>query len=240
MKNLPSLLRNIALAAVTLSLSATLHAQTLNAFNFYGDTNGSTSTTNATGAGPATLSLGAGLSFITKFSNGYAVNPDGPDSLAQAETAGEYISISLAPGAGYTENLTSLNFIVASFGGATDFALTDTSNNILASGTATTSVPNSDGTNYNEAGTLSFGSGGVTISAATTFRLYLYGNQLTDPNGDFGDDYDLVFNSGSNNDSLVVDGTATPLPEPSTYALFGLGALILVLRVGYARRQRSI
>ena len=241
---MPSTLRKLALATFALSLAPVplVHAQALSSFNFYGTPNysGSTpSTRNSTGIDSSALSLGSGLSYDNNFGDVYAVTPDNQPTLAAAETAGDFIAVTVNPTAGYTVSLTALNFAIVSFGGPTTLTFTDSSNNplgtVVAAGSSNTGPGNAG--SYNEPTSLPLAGVG-TFDASTTFRLYVYGNTDVDTADDHGAPNTIGFNSASpdaSGDSFVIDGTAAA-PEPSTAAFIAAGALLL--GCGILRRGR--
>jgi hypothetical protein len=96
-----------------------------------------------------------------------------------------------------------------------------------------------------------FENNAVTLSANTTYWVALnndagynftwnsYGSAITSGSGSYGlawlgNSSSSVFDNGGNLFAMSVTGTA--VPEPSTYALFGIGALALIMA---ARRRRA-
>ncbi len=235
-------MKKIAILSV-LTLSAALTATQTQAaviaqYNFEAGNRVSTDTETNTSA--SDLSNGAGVGFAittnTVDQNGNAVSFSAPvagnaltgryvsdiqtpsESLAAALADSNYISFTLTTG-GSTVDLSSFNFSYQiSGGGATPGAYLladapggtfDASDLIGGGDSVLPSGPNTT--------TISFDLTSVAdFTADTEFRLYL----ATTATSDWGFAYD----------NLQLEGTVTPIPEPTTTALLGLGGLALILR----------
>lgn len=152
----------------------------------------------------------------------------GADQSTQAGalTNNDYLSFTLTPTAGFSYTFTQLDFKLAASGANFAdgfFVRTNLTGSInIASGTFT-SVQSSDGAfdlfTVNLSGIAEL----QNVSSAVEFRFYLY-------NPD----------AGSTSDSVRIDKIflqADVIPEPATWTMFGLGAVLLV-GVQRLRRKR--
>ena len=150
-----------------------------------------------------------------------AYAPSSPSTLAGANSDGNYFTFTITPDAGNTMTLTYLDLsgtaLYAESGGS--FGI-ESSVDGFSSSSALATYTASD----TAMGTvISLGSNYANLTGPVEFRVYSYG---TGP-------YDSV----ALQNSLSVDGTvstAATTPEPSTYALLGLGVFALI----FGLRQR--
>ena len=248
MKNLASVLTLSVLALA----SAAAHADIIATFNSANTVNATppnpdptnqnynpyadqyiTPTYGAAGVGTTTVSnfgLGPGIygTNLYQYGFGFSFSTGGKNTLAASETAGNYIGFTITPTAGFSLDLTDLDFSGGSFysqDGETDQATRtlELESSVDGFTTQTTlgsiSVPANVFTNGVD---LTLGSAFSDVTEATEFRLY-----VVDPDSDF---YESVTLKGD--DVLTIDGLVTEIPEPGTYALLacGLGGLALMLR----------
>lgn len=175
---------------------------------------------------PATPSNGAGRSAGTQSQYTY-------DTIANAVAGAAYYSFTVTPnGSGMlsfasTDTLTFAlqvrsNNATGTVPYTVQFYLRSSADNFaadLGSSTALTINTASSSLSANESISLS-GIGSLTAGQAVTFRLYPVDNQQAAGNDDFK--FDNVVVNGTINNPVAA-------PEPSTYALLGLGLLGLVI-----------
>ena len=133
-----------------------------------------------------------------------------------------FFEFTIQPDAGFQIDLTSISFDAAEAqGGANGFAFFD-----AADVTGTTTIGDAFINVYNEGTTLTtynhtFDSSYDAITAATpvTLRYYITGSNASRA---------MLF------DNFQVSGVISPIPEPSTFSLLGLGALAFCL---YRKRK---
>ena len=147
---------------------------------------------------------------------------DTTNAEASAVSSNDYYTFTLTPNAGEQATLANVAFNFAVFGNANpsaSFALYSSADNFtnrLGAVVTTTST--------NSFTFAAIGLGNQTVTSAITFRLYVFDN-----NDDTGQG-DLL-------DHVTVNGTVSPIPEPSTYALFGLGVGLLGAVQRFRRRR---
>ena len=226
-------MKNILLAGLVLATASVVHAASLAEFNFNGNTT-NTATSDATPGNvvdAVTLSNANGAdpnlrSVIAQ----YAATQT---TLAGAISANDYFTFTITPATGTAAvDLSSITFFAFSENGVATFSLTNAAGTVFSS-TNIASV-NPDAQNSY---TLNFGTAGTTITGPTEFRVYDYGNT--------GSGYDSQgFGSQSSpadtGVEFEINGTGVaagvPTPEPGTYALMGLGVVLLAVTM---RKRRS-
>ena len=160
-----------------------------------------------------------------------------PTSLAGAEAAGTYLTFSIAPQAGFALHLTDIDLRNVTF--SSDFAGSNGQDGNPASGYIVSLTSSEDNFTTSLGSTaFNFGTTGGDIILpnipnvdkykSETFHLDLYG---TEP-----DEAAFVYLTLSDGSVLKINGTATVIPEPSTYALLGLGSACLLMLVRFGRR----
>jgi len=185
------------------------------------------------GAGGGSLTRGAGLSsFVINDSPGsyttvpvLRVNPNNGNTTAtDAFTNSSFFSFSLTVGSNVSDlDLTSISFDAARGGGSTPrgFAIrvdTPTTADQVVRTAQDVDTVRATFTNYS-----------TTLNGFTSLQNLVAGNVVTfeiavySPN----DGNSLEF------DNLIVNGDVTPIPEPSTVAIAGLGLVVL----GFRRRR---
>jgi hypothetical protein len=168
----------------------------------------------------------------------------GGTDFATAITNGNYLAFTLTPNAGYTMSLSSITFQAAS--GSTSltsnrafFLVSEATGGTFSASSAvlrTDRTPVGGGTMANQAATItntiptdySVDLSGITrfqsisSSAIQTFRLYIQVPTTTQA---------VTF------DDIIVNGTVTAIPEPSTFAAF---AGFATLGLAFYRRRRAV
>jgi hypothetical protein len=228
-----TLLTILSLAALSL---AGVNAQTvITSWNFFGQN----STTNPTTSDPylvtpnlasSTLSRGAGAA-ASVGNNSFRTTGFGNSTLSI--TSNRYFEFTLTPASGFMTSVTALNANMA--GTASFFASPGTQNQFAFSTNGVDFTAIGTPVTRTAAGYL----GNIDTSAVTelqnftnavTFRFFAVGQTNT---GGWG------FTSGnatSAADGLIVTGSVNVVPEPSTWALIGLGSAFVLWRI---RRKKS-
>lgn len=196
---------------------------------------GATNPLNATTLGDniasAYLTLGSGVS-ASGTADTFGGTGFNQTSLADAISAGDYISFSLTPDTGSTMRLSSI-----SFNSGVGSAITNFHGSLLSSATGFTALNSLHNYSFSTAGaptqvvTLSGVSELQNVTSAIEFRLY----------GFRGLDGTSTFRIRNlSGDDLIIQGTVTaPVPEPATYGLFG-GLSALGLAAFRRRRARRM
>lgn len=225
-----TLLTLLGLAAVSL---AGVNAQTvITSWNFFGQnatTNPTTSDPYLTTANLTSSSLSRGANATASTANN-SFRTTGFKNEGISITNTDYFEFSLTPAVGYTASVVSLNAnmagtasFYASPGASNQFAYSTNGADFTLIGTPT--VVTAQG--YLGAIDTSAVAALQNFTEATTvtFRFYASGNTTT---GGWG------FTSGnatSAADGLIVTGTVDVIPEPSTWALIGLGSAFVLWRI---------
>ena len=161
-------------------------------------------------------------------------------TTAAAITNDEYFSFTITPNSGLTLTLDSISFSyqVAITGTSAaqnvTFALLSSATgfsaaNAIASFTYTeasdgnVSTGSTDG--FVNTGTILLPAGSFTNIGTTEFRIYL---------SDGGSTSTALF---AKVDNVILNGAVAPIPEPSTYAMLGLGAVLLAGAKRFRRKQ---
>lgn len=179
-------------------------------------------------AGDAGPDVGNPSENTVPFANGATGSDANTPSLAAALSSGDYMSFTLTPNAGYVLNLTEFSFTAARVaqlgqtGGPTQLAVFSSVTGIpgpsLFTTTVTTNLPSTGGVFQAFSSSLSAADfQGVT--GPIEFRIVFWG-------GTSGNAGALVV------DNFIIRGTAAPVggavdgPEPGTFALLALGAIV--------------
>lgn len=172
------------------------------------------------------LSLGTGVS-ASSATGTFGASGFNQTTLASAITANDYISFTITPAAGYAISISSISYLVGKSSGSTSFS----------------AVLTSDKTGFNAAAALdtySFSSASPTvrsitltstsvlqsITAATEFRIYGVSSNT--------DTFRVRDNSGVD---LSINGTVSAIPEPSSYAVVTVSAILVAAAL---KRRRPI
>lgn len=148
-------------------------------------------------------------------------------SNAAAVTANDYFTFTITPAGGYSLNLANLSVDYANYTNdgtfpAVSFFLRSSVNSFSSNiGSTVNVLASSNGAFANTIFSLS-GAGFQNVSGPIEFRLYVQ-DGLSDA------DRGILF------DNIILNGTA--IPEPSTYAMIGVGAALLI-GARYRRRIR--
>ncbi len=143
---------------------------------------------------------------------------------AGAVSNNDYYTFTLTPNAGYSASLTDLTFKLAVYGtGSTaNFAVYSSVNSFSSNiGTATTSNTTSFDTATISLAAPQF----QNLTSAVTFRIYIWDNQNDSTKGDLLD-------------NVILNGNLAAVPEPSTWAMMGLGAGLLGAAQRFRRKRR--
>lgn len=144
-------------------------------------------------------------------------------SATTAKTANDYYEFTLTPNAGYNASLTDLKLDFASYGsgGSRSFAVFSSIDSFATSiGTA-----NASGTSFATT-TISLSAASFqNLTSAVTFRIYIWDDQNNS-------------GKGSLLDNVILDGTLAAVPEPSTWAMMGLGAGLLGAVQRFRQKRR--
>jgi len=210
-------MKRTILSLLILGSLAEAQAETLAAWNFngtattagshYSPTNARTQHANLTGT--VQLSTNSGVNLGTLATNSWSVRNVTETSLANAIAADDYIALTLTPQNGYQITITNVqikayrggtaSINVALFSAAGGFS----AGNEIGTGTITGNASGS-------ANTLTLAVNIPNRSAATTFRIYMYGSS--------GANIPLhYYSSSSSSDAVTVQGTvASALPPVSS------------------------
>ncbi len=211
-------------AAAFVLLVSPAKAAVLTLYNFSGtnyesaDTDpGSTASTIAAGAGPFSVSLNTGVGNPAP-SLEFGVNSTTP---ALALSGNAYFEFTIAPVASATLSLTNItldlahtwgNNTIQGFDIYTSIGGFDSIDDIVGSGSRSAS-----GTNVFQNFNVSLGGEQFqNLTSAITFRIYFYDGAAVSTSHQFVD-------------NITVNGTAV-VPEPGTWVLFGIGAILVLLR----------
>lgn len=231
----------LPLVLIVLSSVAPLQAQILVQYNFTTNADPSTVAANTT-ASPTTISYplggvsGSGRSGDGNlFARGASSSSGGlifQNSLANAITANDYFQFSLTPDSGYSVNLTSLTVDWGGQAGSLNsftfnYGLTSsvdghTASDVIGIGSrAVSGTPATFGPQSLSLSAAKF----QGLSAPVTFRLYFYATDIVGTDS---------WNKIGRVDNITLNGAV--IPEPSTYALFGIGLGALMI----LRRRRKL
>ena len=217
-------------AVLGLASLSSAHGATLAQFTF---DSASASTADATDANLTVSTFsGSGGAGVSSFSDMAFIFSDDTDStLAAAITNGDYWEFTITVNAGFTMDLTQLSFdhLTSGDGGVpggtypytgnlSTFVNNFTAGDVLSTSTQTLNAANGATSEL-------LGSDAVDLSTyqnitgTTTFRVYAYDDS---PN--------TIDQPVLRLDNLLVTGTVTAVPEPTSNALLGLASLAMILR----------
>jgi hypothetical protein len=229
-----TLLAILGLAAVSL---AGVNGQTIiTSWNFFGQN----STTNPTTSDPylvapnlasSTLSRGAGAA-ASVGNNSFRTTGFGNSTLSI--TSNRYFEFTLTPSGGFLTSVSALNANMQ--GTSTFFASPGTQNQFAYSTNGVDFTAIGSPVVRTAAGYLgSIDTSGITelqnFTSAVTFRFFAVGQTNT---GGWGF---TSANATAAADGLIVTGSVNVVPEPTTWALIGLGTAFVLLRM---RRRRAV
>jgi hypothetical protein len=230
------LIRNLFLTGLVLTSAPMLHAATPVAeYDFYGyngngpDADTATPTTPGNVVTASTLSFGSGLSDANYLSNTFAYANADQTSLAAAISSDDYVSFTVTPTSGSVD-LTDI--AIEEFNRGTlpmELALTDASGNLYSE----VAAPATD-----QSAPLPVDlTLGATISSATQFRIYAFDGPSNYIEAGFSSESTTDNITSDLGSAFTIDGDAVT-PEPSTYALVGVGLSVLLVAT-YRRRALS-
>ena len=229
------ILKTLTATAVFMAvLQATAHAQIVSYDVVAADDAPTDSVTptqtlaNSVAAPASDLTVAAGLN-SGYYAYGYSFGPNTnayPDSLAGAVSDNGYVTFTVTPQTGISLDLTSLDLSGASFennsGGDTTYFAVESSVGGF-SGTSALATPTAF-SSTTAGPDITLGSAYSDLTTATEFRLYFYQDEGAES---------YIDDTIENGSTIVLNGTANVAilntPEPSTYALLGLGAAALIL-----------
>jgi hypothetical protein len=230
------LIRNLLLTGLVLASASALRAAPLAEYDFYGyngnaaDADTATPTTPGNLVTASTLSFGSGLSDANYLSNTFAYANADQTSLAAAISSNDYVSFTVTPTSGQV-NLTDIAIEEFDRGTSSmELALTDASGNLYSEVSAAATDQSAP-----LPVDLLFGATGATISSATQFRIYAFDGPSNYVEAGFSSELTTDNITADNGSGFTIDGDTLTTPEPSTYALVGIG-LSLLLFVTYRHR----
>jgi hypothetical protein len=217
-------------ALVTIAASA--NADVLANYSFDGSVRTSFDTNSETTASP--FSDGPGFASLLDATRGNSAPSISVDTAqtdgntnAAAVTANDYFTFTITPAGGFALNLTNLSIDYANYTNdgtfpAISFFVRSSINNFSANIGSTVNVTAASAGAF---ANTSFNLTGAAFQNVTTpieFRIYVQ-DGIADP------DRGILL------DNIILNGTA--VPEPSTYAMIGLGATLLVGMQRFRRRS---
>jgi hypothetical protein len=232
--------KTVLIASIFLATVAGVNAQVLLGWNTFGNLGTETSESSVLNdplLSTSNLTLGSG---VTAAANGNRFGGSGwfdtgntasGNTLAEAIAGNSFIEFVVTPTAGNQFTATSFQFYWDRSGTGPQSVTLRSSFDSFASDLGTASGLTQGGTFT--LSTISI-SGLTDVSAATTFRLYGTGATATAGTGGFDSQLTPVDISTSPN--VVLIGTTSVIPEPSTWALIGLGSAFMLWSI---RRRRS-
>jgi len=199
--------------------------------DFINDTITGIDLTAASNLSNATLSLGAGAQAgVAGGSLGFA-NSGNATTLATAITANLYHSFTLTPSSGFELNISGVTY------NADASSTTSTFNfNLLSSVTGFTSSDSLGSFSVinggNASGTINLSGNSALqgVDSTIEFRIYVSRSAGSGTASYYADD-------GVNSGLFSINGSVAAVPEPSTWALIGLGSAFMLWNL---RRKRSI
>jgi len=151
---------------------------------------------------------------------------DTANSEPNSVGAGDYYTFTLTPVLGFKISLSTLTFQIAATNGVTaNFFVRSSLDSFATTIGSPQSVTGTNTTTFSPKSISLSASQFQNITSAITFRIYIRDNDNGNPNRDWLDSVNL------NGDFAVV-------PEPSTYAMMGLGAGLLGAALRFRRKRR--
>jgi hypothetical protein len=177
--------------------------------------------------------IAAGSSTYYTTSPSTALNPslataatDTQATEALALTSNDYYTFTLTPNAGQKANLTSLTFDFAPFGNGTNTASFAVYSSVDSFATRIGSVATSTNSSaFTSANISLLASQYQNLTLPITFRIYVFDSNNSGGKGDLLD-------------NVILNGDLLAVPEPSTYAMMGLGAGLLGAAQRFRRKRR--
>lgn len=216
-------MKKLLLIAAILTCAAIAQADLLISYDFATylgtEVEGTSAVSGVVGmASPAYITRGAG---VTPTANGGRFNANGWDAYtdtASALAGGNYFEFTVSPDVSYSLNVTSVFFqIQRSNTGASNYVLRSSADSYVSDLGSTIGAA---GNNATVGTTVNTSLSGGSI----TFRVIAYGGTTTGSTGFEG-----------TGDEIAIYGTVAAIPEPTTMALLGAGAL---MAYGFWRRKK--
>ena len=224
-------MKKLSLFAAILVAAGSLHADVLARYTFDGSVRTSLDNDPNSNAGSFLDGPGFASAFDTGRGNpapslSISLDQINGTSNATAVTANDYFTFTITPVD--FMSFTSLTFDIANYTNdgtfsPVSFFVRSSVNNFSSNiGTTQTVLAGSNGTFQNANISLT-GASFQNLNTPVEFRIYVQDSGIDDPD------------RGGLIDNVILNGTA--IPEPSTYAMMGLGAALLVGFQRFRRRQ---
>ena len=183
-------------------------------------------TVTANGDATGTYGLGAALGADSNgYVSGFQVHSDVsgdsyPATLDDSESAGAYYSFTITPNAGDMLNLSTLDLSPTTFfyqrnSAASSYTVEESTDGFSTAGNILKTYQPASDSDFTVQGTPLTLTGLHQVTGPVEFRIYLYGQT---------GNYFIA----SLQNSLSIDGSVEPIPEPSSCALLLAGGLILL------------
>lgn len=224
--------RALALAGALsagLIFAETSKADVIAQYTFAGSSLASSDAEGNSGANNVSAGGGTSSQFNNSVGNpgpSYAIFANTETTEGTAVSNGDFIEFKVTPGANYELDLTSLTFDLLKFSNASANKFfvrssLDGYGSTIGSGTIT-NISNKTPPDAFESKTVSLtGPSFQNLAADITFRIYSYGATNASRS---------LFH-----DNVILNGSVVAIPEPATFGLMGVSALLLAIR----RRRRE-
>lgn len=211
-----------SIAALALALAGTAHAALgIVSYNLLS----ASPTTTALNASASAIGTGAGITtanYNVTVPSRLFLAGNAPDATAAtAVSLGNYFSFTVTPSAGYALNLSSLSFneAITPGGGLSGYDVRTSVDGFASDVQSAGGIASSSAVSVGMSG-----AGYQGLTSALTVRIYAFNSAATLPPS-----FSLAaFNS------VILGGTVTSVPEPTTLALIGVGGMALL---GLRRRR---